>query len=166
MPATCPGKDLHSHKRAAAWVVVALWTAIVWGLGGDDVLFGWSARVLRPILQWWLPSASPELVSNLHFALRKLAHCAEYGLLALLTLRAVRSGRGDQRLRSLVLALAFCSLLSVADEWRQSQSSRRTGSTFDIGLDIGGAAVALITLLVLEATVLHPRHEGPVGGSS
>ena len=90
MLAARPGEDRHPHKRVVTWSVVAVWTAIVWGLGGDDFMFEWSANVLHPILQWWLPSASPELVSELHLALRKLAHSAEYGLLALLTLHALR----------------------------------------------------------------------------
>ena len=97
----CPGKHLRPHRRVATWGVVAVWSAVVWGLGGDNFIFEWSASALRPALQWWLPSASPELVSDLHLALRRLAHATEYGLLALLTHHALRSEHSGSRARSL-----------------------------------------------------------------
>ena len=108
-----------------------------------------SLRRLDP----WLPplllmaaifalSAQPSLDSGLGAAdvvLRKIAHFAEYALLAFLWWRVfVRAA--DPR-RAAVAALLVASLYAVTDEYHQSFVEGRHATAVDWGIDTAGAAL-------------------------
>ena len=81
-------------------------------------------------------SAQPDLNSGLgpvDFALRKVVHMAEYGLLWFLWLRALDGDR---------------PLLAAADEWHQTFVEGRRGTPIDVVIDAAGV---LITARLLRA---------------
>jgi len=83
-------------------------------------------------------SAQPDLGSGLGtagFIARKIVHMAEFGLLWLLWLRALRWSRPG-------LAAAIAVLYAVSDEWHQSFVAGRVGSPVDVAIDTLGVAVA------------------------
>jgi VanZ family protein len=69
-----------------------------------------------------------------NYLFRKATHLVVYGILGAL---AWRAGRGR------FVALALCLLVASADEWRQSESAARSGSVWDVLLDLAGAAIAV-----------------------
>ncbi len=143
------------------------WASLIWVLGSSDFSAAETSRILGPLLEWLLPDASPEERAGWVAAIRKLAHPIEYGVFAVLALRYVdvrqrlRYGRAPVVL-SCVTALAFSTLLAVLDERRQATLADRTGSAFDVGLDVAGAAIA-ITLAVTCATIAGGRWLGIPG---
>lgn len=92
-----------------------------------------------PVAAWcgliFLFSGIPDLSSGLtyDFTLRKLAHMTEFGILYVLVRRARPKGPG--------LALAFCFLYAMSDEWHQSFVPGRSGRWLDVAIDWTGASV-------------------------
>ena len=73
---------------------------------------------------------------------RKLIHIAEYGLLALLWWRALRT-RVSAR-SAVVAAFLIASAYAATDEYHQSFVATRNGSVLDWALDTAGAALAML----------------------
>jgi VanZ family protein len=81
-----------------------------------------------------------------NIAIRKLAHLVEYAILALLVRRAIAAEVKHSERRSLTLILTpMLAALAVAvtDEVLQGLSRTRSGSIWDVLLDLTGAALAL-----------------------
>ena len=86
----------------------------------------------------FLLSAQPDLSTGLggcDLLLRKLAHMAEYGLLWLLWMRALR-GRA-------VLAAVIAVGFAATDELHQSFVAGRTGTPVDVAIDAAGVGIAV-----------------------
>ena len=154
---------LHQNRliwTLLAWAPAGLWALVIWQLGGD----GWSApttsRFLGPLIEWIFPGLDPETQQTLAAQLRKLAHPTVYGILACLAYPAsLRTLRGEHGVRHALLTLLPIVLLAVADEWRQSGSTARTGSGVDVLLDLAGALTAYWTAGLIERTVRGRRFE-------
>ena len=138
------------------WVAVILWAALIWMLGGDSLSASSTARVLRPLIEWFRPDFTPREMYSLVVTIRKLSHVAEYGLLTLLVLRALWIGSVESVVTSLGLTTLVVGLLALADETRQAYSVERTGSSRDVGLDLGGAAIVALAMLTLRAVLGRP----------
>src|SRR5688572_5279161 len=97
---------------------------------------------LVPLFRWLLQRATPAQLDVLHAAGRKLAHLAEYAVLALLWFRALRRENTASRTAAWgAWSVAVgCALL---DESLQSTTTSRTGSVVDVAIDATGATLAL-----------------------
>jgi VanZ family protein len=95
----------------------------------------------------FLLSAQPDLSSGLGLidrVGRKFVHAAEFGLLAFLLWRALRTlTAGD---RALLAAFALTVAYAVSDEWHQTFVQGRSGSVADVAIDAAGASVALVAV--------------------
>ena len=157
---TAESKPLWKRRVLWAWLLVAIWAATIWSLGGDQFSAGQTGSLLRRIMNFLMPQLSPRDLLALHFWVRKWAHVFEYAVLAWLTYRAARIARIGSFARASALALALVSVLAIADEVRQSYSPLRTGSPRDVALDIGGGAIA-IALNGLIARIAGRGQAGP-----
>lgn len=105
-------------------------------------------RYWLPVILWagviFYFSAIPDLQIKEFGAwdtiLRKLAHAAEYGVLAYLTLR-LGLRQEKRKVTTLLIILIFCALYAWSDEWHQSFVEGRVFSVFDILIDSLGAIV-------------------------
>jgi VanZ family protein len=107
-----------------------------------------TARLWIPVLLWagiiFAFSSIPSLNTGLgvwDLVLRKLAHAAVFGVLAVLIFRAV--GR-------LVPAFLGASAYAVTDELHQSFVSGRQASVRDWAVDTAGAAIGLLVVSALR----------------
>jgi VanZ family protein len=75
---------------------------------------------------------------------RKCAHVAEYGLLALLAWRAALMTTRLGALATAGVAISPVVLLALVDEGRQAFSDARTGTGGDVLLDIAGGCGFLL----------------------
>jgi VanZ family protein len=107
------------------WLPVILWSAVILSASNDSFSVNHSGGWLRRIF-------GREVPFFLHVAIRKSAHLLEYAILGALAWRA------DRRL---AVALAVAALVAITDETRQSFTASRTGSPWDVGLDVLGGAV-------------------------
>jgi len=127
-------------------LVVAI-TIVV--LSGAELSAGhtreWLLAIVHTVLRHPL---DPGRFERLHFAIRKLGHLSEYGLLGLLNFRALRDERRGVRASWLIGAIALATGVAVIDELRQSLVPSRTGSPVDVLWDTAGASIAQAAIAI------------------
>lgn len=140
-----------------AWLCVALWAGVIWQLGTDDFSFAETGRSLWwPVVEWLIGDVDAATRWRLHVAIRKSAHFIEYGILALLTFRAAllsvtRTSVSRNRLATAGWSSLFVVLaLASADEARQAFSPVRTGSPYDVLIDLAGGLIAVVGLVIIS----------------
>ncbi len=142
------------------WLGPVLWTFVILGLGSDSFAHSETSRFLGPLIRFLLPSWEDAAQAELLFWVRKLAHVVEYGVLAVLVVIAMLRSSEARALRAELLrssrcwpalAIAMLWVLGVAgfDEYRQSLSDHRTGTSRDVALDAFGGGLALALLAAL-----------------
>ncbi len=144
------------RKAGTLWLLALLWTAAVLWAGGEHGSAAASSRFLWPLLRSLLPDASWATLIQIHIYIRKGAHVVEYGVLALLTLSALHASVRATALRLVLLALVWVLAIAMCDEARQALSTTRTGSAWDVALDVSGGILAL-TLAIAYTRAMHSR---------
>ena len=140
------------------WLPVVAWSAVILAASSDLFSAERSGSVLRAILGHELPHL-------LHVAVRKLGHLLAYGFLGILALRAARSGGlqpadGSDGLKPVATSVIVVLLVAVIDEWHQSTLASRSGSPWDVLLDVVGGALA-IAFLRARMTAANSSKESP-----
>jgi hypothetical protein len=126
-----------------AWLLVAACIAMILGLGSAEFGARGNSRYLFPLLRWLFPDLSVRAYLDLAYWLREGAHAAEYALLGLLAFRAMLLSVESVLARIALLSLGVAATVAVMDEVRQSMLPERTGSVWDIALDVSGALAAI-----------------------
>jgi VanZ family protein len=129
-----------------AWGAFVAFAGVVLWLGSGDFGADHTAGYLGPLLEWLFPDMPARDRWLLHVRIRKLAHSVEYGVLALLAFRAVFVSLDAVIARIIAWALALVLLVAAVDESRQVLLPNRTGSAWDVGLDLLGAVIVLSLL--------------------
>jgi VanZ family protein len=132
------------------WLPALLWTLAVLSFSSNPFSAENTGAVLKVVFGWMQP-ASFDL---LHFAIRKLAHLSEYGLLALLWFRAWRGARPGWSLAWARSAFAIAMAVAAIDEFHQGFVPSRTSAVRDVAIDCVGA---LVVLLIVRYAVSSPR---------
>ena len=125
------------------YALASIWLGVVLFLGSADFAAANTAPLILPLLKQLAPGASNAQLHATHMVVRKLAHLAEYALLALAWFWAsvARMGRPA---RAAWLAFLVCLTCAVADEAHQATTPARTGSVRDVLIDVSGAAGAVL----------------------
>lgn len=130
------------------WLPPLIWSMAILVFSGE---WGSSKNTLG-LVQWllsWLPGLTPVQVKAIHHCLRKLVHVLAYATLYFLWFRAFQGHGGYSRGRSFLVALGLCVLFALIDEGHQAMMKARTGTMYDVALDLGGVALgALVTMAV------------------
>ncbi len=139
-----------------AWLAVAACIALIWGLSADLFAASETSRFLKPFLLWLFPDLDAATLRRAHFLVRKAAHVTEYAVLAMLAFRAWWLSFETTLARIAALSLALVFAVAAVDEARQSFSAARTGTAWDVALDLAGGAVALVVLLLVQRGLRAP----------
>ena len=99
-----------------AWLAVALWIGVIALLSGDDFSAAHTRDWLRRFVRFFFPDTPGRVLYALHKTLRKGAHVAAYGVLALLALRALRVSFAAEFRRHALAALLLVASVAIADE--------------------------------------------------
>jgi VanZ family protein len=132
-----------SPPALRAWALVLAWLIAILVFSSDPFSASTTGSLLGPFLRWLFPDWSPGEIWRLHYTIRKVAHLTVYGVLALLAYRAFALSLPAGRLAIGALSLLLVLAAAASDEYHQSFSRLRTGSLFDVGYDLAGAAAAL-----------------------
>lgn len=138
------------RRAAIAWLWVAVCVAVILTFSGESFSAAQTASYLRPLLEWLFPDLTLGQLQSMHFAVRKLAHLTEYGVLAALSLRALRLTLDVPLLRVAGLALAIVLVVAGADELRQSFLPSRGGSVVDIGINLVGGTLGVLLVIAVH----------------
>ena len=141
-----PQRRLDAVAAALAWAAVLAWIALISAFSGGDFSNASTSRFIGPLVRWLFPDISPVTLEAIHFVVRKTTHAVEYGVLALLALHALYRGLRLSLRGNAVLALAIVTAVGIADEANQARLATRTGSAWDVALDLAGAVLALAIL--------------------
>lgn len=118
---------------------------MIFFLSSDQGSSAETSRFIKPIIEFFFPSAAPDTFLLVHAFIRKCAHFTEYGLLALVALRTF-SNSSKPILRDYCSLWTFLLLVLIAltDETNQSFEASRTSSAWDALLDISGGGSVII----------------------
>jgi VanZ family protein len=146
------------------WLPVVLWMALIFTGSSDSHSSEHSSRIIGPFLHWLFPKMSQAHIEDIHLVIRKCAHLAEYGILALLVWRALHQSKNNLRAWSWpkvggTLLVVF--LYAASDEFHQIFVPTRTAHFSDVVIDTMGAAIALLILrlLTLYRNLHRPRQK-------
>jgi VanZ family protein len=125
------------------WLPVLLWMLFICVSSTDLMSAEHTSRFIGPFLRWFSPDITEATVASVQLIVRKCAHLTEYAILASLLFRALRQGRDNFR-RAAVIALVISAISAALDEFHQSFVPSRTGSPYDVAIDIAGALAGLL----------------------
>ena len=129
------------------WSPLAVWLVAIFFFSTDAMSAGHTSRFVEPFVRWLHPHATYAAVEGVHVAVRKAGHVSEYGLLALLSYRAVRWGHHvSWRWSWGAVAWTIAVAYACTDEFHQTFVGSRTGTVHDVYVDAAGAACALLAL--------------------
>ncbi len=117
-------------RLAKLWLPVLIWAALILSASNDS----FSSDESREWLEVLFGREFPELVNH---AVRKAGHVFFYGVLGGLAFRADRRVQG---------ALGIVLLVATVDEYRQSLSMTRSGTGWDVLLDVCSALLVILVM--------------------
>jgi len=144
--------NLQKSKRRGRIIRYAplfLWIGVILFLSTSQASMSNTSRFFRPLLEFLFPNTPEEILIVYHGFLRKLAHLSEYAILAFFAVRAFSSSSINLLQKYWFIAsLALVFPVASLDEYNQSFNSLRTGSIYDILLDVSGGLLMIIVLRV------------------
>jgi len=143
------GKDWRVWLKAYAPLV--LWICVIFLLSSPKGSMAETSKIIGPLLDFFFPDLSAAARLNVHYFVRKTAHFTEYAILAYMVIRAaVTAGYRISRSQVSVLALGAAVLVACIDEFNQGFEPSRTGSPWDVALDVSGAVAMIILLWLMQ----------------
>jgi VanZ family protein len=120
---------------------------------------------LYPLWVWLFGAISPAHWDEVHHLIRKTGHFVGYGLVSLAffyswrqTLHRMAVQHWTLWRRASVLAVLCTLMIASLDEYHQRFIPSRTSSVFDVGIDLCGAIVfQLVLLLIIQWFSRRPR---------
>jgi VanZ family protein len=134
-------------RRGLCWLLTLLWAAQIYHFSTARYRSETSWSLLEHLLQTLHVRVSPSTISALNTIVRKLAHLIEYCILTLLLYRSLaREQPLRWRPRLALASLGIAGLYALGDEFHQLFVPGRHASLLDLGIDVAGAAFAILIL--------------------
>ena len=139
-----PG-NTQARRRIRRYGPLVVWMGFIFFASTGEFSASNTSRIIGPLLRWLFPGISEEQLTLAHSITRKVAHFAEYAILAWLAARAfTTSSRQALSHRWFLISLLLVVVYSLSDEYHQSFVPARTGSIYDSLIDISGGLAALL----------------------
>jgi VanZ family protein len=119
------------------------WMVVIFLASSDLGSAEHTSRFLVPFLRWLMPNVDLSTLASAQFLVRKAAHVTEYAILGALLLRAFSANAARPRWHYVVIAAGVAAAFAALDEFHQSFVGSRTGSPYDVLIDISGAILGL-----------------------
>ena len=141
----------HYQRRVWLWSYAPLfvWIGVIFFLSSSLGSSAHTSLIIEPLLKYFFPDTSEASREFVHACVRKTAHFTEYGILALLGIRALFRTRGMLFRLRWVLPIVIVAVVASLDELNQSFEPSRTSSLWDVLLDcFGGVSAVLVCYAV------------------
>lgn len=155
---------LSNRRRVllSAWVPAAICMALIAVSSSDTFSSDNTGHVLRPLMQWLFGPFANSTWARMLYDVRKVGHFIGYGFVSLVFFRAYRMTFRLSRaysavtasLRAAAAALVSTLALCSADEYHQSFLPKRTGSPFDVLVDMCGAVTCHLLIFAFLGSLL------------
>ncbi len=133
--------SLQRHVWLLRYVPLLLWIGVIFFFSSGQGAATQTSRIIRPLLEFLFPAASFETIAFYHGIIRKFAHLFEYAVLGLLATRAFV--RPTITYLPFIAAAVLVFVVAVLDETSQSSNPARTGSPYDVLIDLVGGLLAI-----------------------
>ena len=139
------------RERFLRYAPLVLWIGVIFYLSSGQGATTQTSRFIRPLLEFLFPNAAAETLTVFHNYIRKTAHFTEYAVLAFFASRAFWNS-ANEMLRKFWWLAAFILIFTTAsiDEYNQSFNPARTGSIYDVLIDLSGGLTLIIFLLFFK----------------
>jgi VanZ family protein len=132
------------RRWLTAYAPLLVWIGVIFLLSSGQGSMSRTSLIIRPILEFLFPSASEQTLLLYHGYVRKFAHFFEYAVLGFLACRAFTGSLQNLvRKHGYVFAIGLLIVVAVLDEINQSFNPARTGSPFDVLIDLSGGFSAI-----------------------
>jgi hypothetical protein len=155
---------LSNRQRVSlsAWIPASMCVLLIAISSSDTFSSDSTSYILRPFFQSIFGPITTHVWVKLLYNIRKVGHFFAYGFVSLVFFRAWRMTFRLSRsysavtasLRAAAVALLSTLVLCSADEFHQSFLPRRTGSPFDVLLDMCGAITCLLIVFTFRGSLL------------
>ena len=154
MPSNQIAKKPDWRGRLIRYAPILLWTGVILFLSTSQASMAETSRFIRPLIEFFFPSAAPDTFLLIHAFIRKTAHFVEYAVLGLFAARAFsNSSVNILRKYWTLFSVAIVVLIAVIDEINQSLGTSRTGSVWDALLDISGGISAILVFYLIRGRI-------------
>jgi VanZ family protein len=133
----------HGGVRLRYWLPPVVWMVVIMGFSSDMGSAKHTGHWLFPIFTTFVPEATAAQLEAMHALVRKVAHVAEYAVLATLWFRTFTRGLAWSARGAGWIALGIALGWALLDEAFQSMRPSRTGSRVDVAIDMAGALFAV-----------------------
>ncbi len=152
--------------RAVLLVLIFVWCTLIFCMSAEtaDISGDRSGRISEAIVNFVLDIFSIDKASNASIAeafeviLRKGAHMFSYFVLALLSLCFFSTYGKMKKYCRVLSTVAFTLVYALSDEIHQLYVEGRSGSLFDVMIDMIGAVLGIILLLCIQYFI-QKRHK-------
>ena len=128
---------------------LVIWIGVIFFLSSGQGSMTRTSLIIRPILEFFFPSAPEETLLFYHGIIRKIAHFTEYAILGILACRAF-AATDSVRKYFVLIAMGVVLLVAGSDEFNQSFNPERTGSPIDVLIDAAGGALAVLSYWLVK----------------
>ncbi len=146
----------------SAWIPASICVLLVFISSSDNFSEENTGSVLRPIVENLMGSFSDPIWAKLLYGIRKVGHFFAYGFVSIVFFRAWRMtfrlshaySAVTASLRAAAVALLSTLILCSTDEFHQAFLPKRTGSPFDVLLDMCGAVTCHLIVFAFMGSLL------------
>lgn len=126
---------------------VLFWLCVIFYLSSGSGSASETSRIIGPLIRFFFPDVEAGTLQTIHGLVRKSAHVTEYAILAALAARVTLSSATPLiRNNWPVIPFLLVVTIAAADEYNQSFNILRTGSPWDVLIDISGGTLALVVI--------------------
>ena len=145
--------------RFFRYAPLILWIGVVLFASTNGASMSKTSIFVRPVLEFLFPNTPEDVLLVYHHYIRKAAHLAEYAILAYWAVRAFSDSAVDfLKNHSYICAVLLVVLIALIDETNQSFNPLRTGSPWDVLVDICGALL-MISLIEIYKFIFPKRRQ-------
>ncbi len=138
------------HERLMRYVPLFIWISVIFALSSGQASMSETSRFIRPVLEFLFPMASDETMLWVLKAIRKLAHVFIYATLALFAARAFYGSSIFLRRYWFAASTLLILIIASIDETHQSFTSSRTGTVWDVLIDLCSGIAMIIIILIFK----------------